>query len=37
MTDDGTDGSSRDHATLTSPTFATYSFPFGFNENPLRV
>src|SRR6476620_10702906 len=37
VTEDGSDGRSRDQATSTSPTFATYSFPFGRFENPLRV
>src|SRR5699024_10194559 len=35
--DDGFEGRSRDQRTSKSPTFAAYSFPFGFNENPLRV
>ncbi len=34
---DGSDGRSRDHATSSSPTFATYNFPFERSENPLRV
>ncbi|MDV6283562.1 hypothetical protein [Rhodococcus jostii] len=37
VTEDGSEGRSRDQATSNSPTFATYSFPFGRIENPLRV
>ena len=36
VTDDGTDGRSRDHSTLMSPTFATYSRS-PCRANPLRV
>ena len=36
VTDDGTDGRSRDHSTRTSPTLATYS-RCRCNANPLRV
>ena len=37
VTDDGTAGSSRDHATVSSPTLATYSFRLDRTLNPLRV
>ncbi len=36
MTDDGTEGSSRDHFTFKSPTFATYRRE-PWKANPLRV
>src|SRR5690606_26184190 len=37
VTLDGTDGSSRDQRTASSPTFATYSFRLSRTLKPLRV
>ena len=37
VTDDGVDGSSRDHLTATCPTLATKSRPLSRIEKPLRV